>query len=104
MSARALYADFATVILHDLMDCGEAQSDAFCLSIADEGLKEVFANWVGDPRTVICHSNFDTPLGHRARYVNLPESGGTASQAFNRRFNITRSILSGSNQPSHSPL
>src|SRR5690348_6358001 len=31
LSARALHADFATVILHDLMDCSEAQSDTFCL-------------------------------------------------------------------------
>jgi hypothetical protein len=59
------------MILHDLMNRGKAQSNAFCLSIADEGLKEIFANRVGNPRTVVRHSNLDAALGHPACDIDL---------------------------------
>lgn len=71
LRTSALHTHVAIMVLHDLLNGGQTQSDALFFSVTDEGLEETFANGIGNSRTVVRHSDLNSLVRNMAADVEF---------------------------------
>src|SRR4051812_2417871 len=72
----SLHRDLAVMLLHDVVDDGEAKADALLLAVADEGLKQTAGNLLRNTRAVVGHANLGAVVGDGAAHVDPSGTGG----------------------------